>query len=168
MHRTFCPRERHSAPFLQEAGWVPGTVWTVGENHAPTGIRSPDRPTCIDSLSRMLYVSVTMKKLFVVFSIKVAAYLQLHTIISGYTTHFVSQFFKVQIFKGKGIPLQVSAGYQSFRRLRLSELLNNRHMEGDKVVSTTHRSPLTPTPPGDTGDSSGTYFCQSLSRPSTR
>jgi hypothetical protein len=25
-------------------GWVPGPVWTVAENCAPTGIRSPDRP----------------------------------------------------------------------------------------------------------------------------
>jgi len=29
---------------VQEAGWVPGPVWTGAENIAPTGIRSPDRP----------------------------------------------------------------------------------------------------------------------------
>jgi hypothetical protein len=32
-------------PILQEAGWAPGPVWTRAENLAPTGIRSPDRPT---------------------------------------------------------------------------------------------------------------------------
>jgi hypothetical protein len=31
-------------PIVQEAGWAPGLVWTVAENLAPTGIRSPDRP----------------------------------------------------------------------------------------------------------------------------
>jgi hypothetical protein len=30
---------------VQEAGWAPGPVWTGAENLAPTGIRSPDRPT---------------------------------------------------------------------------------------------------------------------------
>jgi len=29
----------------QEAMWAPGPVWTGAENLAPTGIRSPDRPT---------------------------------------------------------------------------------------------------------------------------
>jgi hypothetical protein len=29
---------------IQEAGWVPGPVWTGAENLVPTGIRSPDRP----------------------------------------------------------------------------------------------------------------------------
>ena len=32
-------------PTVQEAGWAPGPVWTGAENLAPTGIRSPDRPT---------------------------------------------------------------------------------------------------------------------------
>jgi len=32
-------------PIVQEAGWAPGPVWTVAENLAHTGIRSPDRPT---------------------------------------------------------------------------------------------------------------------------
>jgi hypothetical protein len=31
-------------PFVQEAGWAPGPVWTGAENLAWTGIRSPDRP----------------------------------------------------------------------------------------------------------------------------
>jgi len=30
---------------IREAGWAPGPVWTGAENLAPTGIRSPDRPT---------------------------------------------------------------------------------------------------------------------------
>ena len=32
-------------PIVQKAGWAPGPVWTGAENLAPTGIRSPDRPT---------------------------------------------------------------------------------------------------------------------------
>jgi len=31
-------------PIVQEAGRAPGPVWTVAENLAATGIRSPDRP----------------------------------------------------------------------------------------------------------------------------
>ena len=31
-------------PIVQEAGWAPGPVWTISENLAPTGIRSPDCP----------------------------------------------------------------------------------------------------------------------------
>ena len=39
-------------PFVQEAGWAPGAVWTGAENLAPTGIRSPDRPARSESLYR--------------------------------------------------------------------------------------------------------------------
>ena len=42
-------------PIVQEAGWVPGPVWTVAENLAPTGIRSPDRPPRSQSLYRLSY-----------------------------------------------------------------------------------------------------------------
>jgi hypothetical protein len=31
-------------PFVQEAGWTPGPVWTGAEKLTPTGFRSPDRP----------------------------------------------------------------------------------------------------------------------------
>ena len=35
---------KEPVPIVQEAGWVPGQVWTDTENIAPpTGIRSPDR-----------------------------------------------------------------------------------------------------------------------------
>jgi hypothetical protein len=40
---------------LQEAGWVPGLVWTGAKNLAPTGIRSPDRPARSHSLYRLSY-----------------------------------------------------------------------------------------------------------------
>jgi hypothetical protein len=39
-------------PIVQEAGWVPGSVWTGAGNLASTGIRSPDRPTRSQSLYR--------------------------------------------------------------------------------------------------------------------
>jgi len=41
-------------PIVQEAGWAPGPVWTGAENLAPTGIRSPDRPTRSESLYRLM------------------------------------------------------------------------------------------------------------------
>jgi hypothetical protein len=42
-------------PIVQEAGWVPGPVWTGAENLAPTGIRSPDLPARSQSLYRLSY-----------------------------------------------------------------------------------------------------------------
>jgi hypothetical protein len=42
-------------PILQEAVWAPGPVWTGVDNLAPTGIRSPDRPTRSQSLYRLRY-----------------------------------------------------------------------------------------------------------------
>ena len=42
-------------PIVQEAGWVPGPVWTGAENHPLTRIRSPDRPARSQSLYRLRY-----------------------------------------------------------------------------------------------------------------
>ena len=42
-------------PIVQEAGWVPGPVWTGAENLAPTGIRSLDLPAHSESLYRLRY-----------------------------------------------------------------------------------------------------------------
>ena len=39
------PPQKDQVPIVQEAGWAPGPFWTGGKNLAPTGIRSPDRPT---------------------------------------------------------------------------------------------------------------------------
>jgi hypothetical protein len=38
------PPEINPVSIVQEAGWIPGPVWTGAENLAPVGIRSPDRP----------------------------------------------------------------------------------------------------------------------------
>jgi hypothetical protein len=38
---------------VQEAGWAPGPVWTVAENLALTGFRSPDRPARSELLYRL-------------------------------------------------------------------------------------------------------------------
>ena len=46
----FTPR-KDPVPIVQEAGWVPGPVWTGAENLAPTGIRSPNRPVRSQSLT---------------------------------------------------------------------------------------------------------------------
>jgi hypothetical protein len=42
-------------PFVQEAGWDPGPVWTGAENLSSTGIRSPDRPARSESLYWLSY-----------------------------------------------------------------------------------------------------------------
>ena len=42
-------------PIVQEAGWTPGPVCTGAKNLAPTGIRSPDRQGCSQSLYRLTY-----------------------------------------------------------------------------------------------------------------
>ena len=42
-------------PIVQEAGYVPGPVWTGAENLALAGIRSPDGPACSQSLYRLRY-----------------------------------------------------------------------------------------------------------------
>ena len=46
------------APDVQEAVWAPGPVWTSAENLAATGIRSPDRPACNESLYWLREVSI--------------------------------------------------------------------------------------------------------------
>jgi hypothetical protein len=43
--RPLYHRESDPVPIVQEAGWAPGPVWTGAENLAPSGIRSPDRPS---------------------------------------------------------------------------------------------------------------------------
>ena len=43
-------------PLLQEAAYAPGLWWTRAENLAPTGIGSPDRPACSESLYRLSYL----------------------------------------------------------------------------------------------------------------
>ena len=48
-------------PIVQEAGWAPGPVWTGAENLAATGIRSPDRPACSESLYRLSYPGPQIK-----------------------------------------------------------------------------------------------------------
>jgi hypothetical protein len=44
-------RERDVALTAQVAGWAPGPVWMGVEYLAPTGIWSPDRSACIQSLT---------------------------------------------------------------------------------------------------------------------
>ena len=53
--RALYSREKDPVPIVQEAGWVPGPVWTGEENLAPTRIRSTDRPARSESLYRLSY-----------------------------------------------------------------------------------------------------------------
>ena len=48
------PLFTNPVPFVQEAGWAPGPVWTGGKSR-PIGIRSPDRPARSQSLYRPSY-----------------------------------------------------------------------------------------------------------------
>ena len=51
---------KDQVPILQEAGWAPGPVGTGAENLGPTGIRSPDRPACSQSVYRLSYPARNM------------------------------------------------------------------------------------------------------------
>jgi hypothetical protein len=51
----FTPR-KDPVPIVQKARWAPELVWTCAKNLAPTGIRSPDRPGC----SQSLYISTEL------------------------------------------------------------------------------------------------------------
>ena len=54
--RPFYPCERDAISILREAGWTPGPGWVGAEkNFASTGLRSPDRPACSQSLPRLRY-----------------------------------------------------------------------------------------------------------------
>jgi hypothetical protein len=56
---TPCPGRftpgKDPVPIVQEAGWVSEAVWSCAENLAPTGIRSPDRPSRSQSPYRLSY-----------------------------------------------------------------------------------------------------------------
>jgi len=46
---------KEPVPNVQYAEWVTGSSWTGAGNLAPTGIRSPDRQACSESLHRLSY-----------------------------------------------------------------------------------------------------------------
>jgi len=54
--------EKDPVPIVQEAGWAPGPVWTGAEDLTPTGIRSPYRPACSQSLYRLRYPAHKLTK----------------------------------------------------------------------------------------------------------
>ena len=58
------PRERDQVPIVQEAGWAPEPAMAGVENFAPTGIRSPDRPTRSESLYRLRYPGPSQRTLW--------------------------------------------------------------------------------------------------------
>jgi hypothetical protein len=60
--------------------------------------------------------------------------------------------------KGKAVPLQAWSGPEVSTKLRFPDFMTTAQ-NGGKVVSLTHRLPLTP------GNTPGTHFCQRLSRP---
>jgi hypothetical protein len=54
--------------------------------------------------------------------------------------------------KGKAVPLQAWSGPEGSRKLRFPDYVTAAQ-DGDKVVSLTHRPPLSP------GNAPGTHFC---------
>ena len=47
---------KEQVPMVQEAGWAPpGPIWTIAEDLAPIGIRSPDLPARSELLFRLRY-----------------------------------------------------------------------------------------------------------------
>jgi len=50
MPRPLFTPEKDAVLIVQEVEWTPGPVWTGAENLALTGIQSPDRPACSQSL----------------------------------------------------------------------------------------------------------------------
>jgi hypothetical protein len=58
------PREIYPVPFVREVGWAPGPVCTGAENLAATGIRSPDRSACSESLYRLLYPGLQILRVY--------------------------------------------------------------------------------------------------------
>jgi hypothetical protein len=61
MLRPLYPREGDLVvPFVQEAGWAPGPVWTGAVNYGLTGIRSTDLPAGSESLYRVRSIGPLM------------------------------------------------------------------------------------------------------------
>ena len=54
-------------PIVQEAVLAPWPVWTDTENLAPTGIRTPDRPTRSQSSYRLRYLAHEMYHITLIF-----------------------------------------------------------------------------------------------------
>jgi len=52
-HITFT---KEAVPILKETGRAPRPVWPDAQKLAPTGIRFPDRPCCIESLYGLRYL----------------------------------------------------------------------------------------------------------------
>ena len=67
-------------------------------------------------------------------------------------TCFVSHFGRHEFVKGKSVPLQAWSGPEGSRKLRFPDFTTTAQ-DGGKVVSPTHRPPLSP------GNALGTHIC---------
>ena len=63
-----------------------------------------------------------------------------------------SLYTKVTKGKGKAVPLQAWSGPEGSKKLRFPDFMTTAQ-DGGKVVSLTHRPPLSP------GNTPGTHFC---------
>ena len=68
---------KDSVPIVQEAGWVPGPVWTGEKNLVLIGIRYPDRPARSQLLYRLSYRAHNQRNYTVI-------YITLQNVISSF------------------------------------------------------------------------------------
>jgi hypothetical protein len=68
------------------------------------------------------------------------------------TVQYMHSFIRAKKVKGKEFSLQVWSGPEISRKLRFPDFMTTAQ-DGVKVVSLTHRPPLTP------GNTPGTHFC---------
>jgi hypothetical protein len=80
----------------------------------------------------------------------------LHGVCSGNRTENIVTTFRVK-GRGKAVPLQTWSGPEGSRKLRFPDFMTTQ--DGGKVVSLTHRPPLT------SGNTPCTHFCLRLNRP---
>jgi hypothetical protein len=76
------PRERDPVFIFQEAGWVPGPVWTGVEKLALSGSRSLDGPVCSDDKNVVLhfyFLYADLQRLKAVVALKVAVKYWIHS-----------------------------------------------------------------------------------------
>jgi hypothetical protein len=90
------PLEKDPVPILQEAVWASGQVWTGAKYLALTGIQSPHRPICSESLLRPTIYSVTSALMILSILIEmVSAFIRLVKELNGPTEKQPKIFIKI-------------------------------------------------------------------------
>jgi hypothetical protein len=90
---------------VQEAGWVPGLVWTCVKNLAPTGIQSLDCPARSQSLYQLSYpVHINKSKASQIWAVKFPYFLEISEVAfliwSGLQTRWGHYILVAYCFRG--------------------------------------------------------------------